>query len=140
MCENGLTLIELVIVLAVIAVISAILIPNFLTTTDKARLKSDVQSARVLQNAMELYNAEQSVPLKYDDNADIIGEIYKHGYIPESQVDCQTPGAKWKFQNNRVTVDISACDSKIEDIYKQLSETEQRYVHTGKIPDSNNKS
>ena len=129
--RKGITLIELIIVLAVIVIIGAILVPNFLSTTDKARLKSDIQSARVLSNALELYNAEQTVKIKSTLIADIIKELSDKGYIDQKQVLIQTEAASWALDasGSLIVVDISKCSAAVRDnVYDQLSDQEKRYV------------
>ena len=123
---------ELIIVLAIIAIIGAILAPNFLSATDKARLKSDIQSARVIQNAIELYNAEQSVPLSLSASIQtvIIPALIDKGYLSAASIlDTQTASAFWAFDaDSTVKVNISACTGKIQgEIYNALS-TEEKAV------------
>lgn len=133
--KQGITLIELIIVLAVIAIIGAILIPNFLNTTDKARLKSDIQSARVIQNALELYNAEQSSYMSASDIDGVIAELSAMGYIDEAQAVIQTDGAVWLLTDGKVLVDITGCGEMGSNVrtkvYGQLSDQERLYVRGG---------
>jgi len=137
--QDGLTLIELVIVLAIIAIIGAVLVPNFLLTTDKARLKGDIQSARVMQSAITLYNAEQAEVLK-GDMGSMLKSLHESGYIKEVGSDgTQTSGAKWIYGapahggDESVLVDISGCDNpKVKgDIFAGLSDDEKKWVVGG---------
>jgi prepilin-type N-terminal cleavage/methylation domain-containing protein len=131
---KGITLVELIIVLAIIAIVGAILIPNFLNATDKARLRSDIQSARVIQGAMELFGAEQGRSLSNMDIDDVIDELNDMGYIKASDAVIQTEDAVWVIDANRgVLVDLSGVTN--HDIrnraYNQLSEQEKRFVRGG---------
>jgi prepilin-type N-terminal cleavage/methylation domain-containing protein len=133
---KGLTLIELVMVLAVIAIIGAILIPSFLYTTDKARLKADVQSAKVIQNAIDLYRAERGRDVSGDTMTEILKNLADDGYLKEGQLAIQTPEAVWaKDANMGVIVDIDKCnDENIKKkAFNQLTELEKPYVKNGNV-------
>ncbi|MDR1665208.1 MAG: prepilin-type N-terminal cleavage/methylation domain-containing protein [Clostridiales bacterium] len=128
---SGVTLLELVIVLAIIAIIGAILVPNFLGATEKARLKSDVQSARVIGNALDLYNAEQPAAMAESDIEDLIKELSDKGYIDFEQAETQTEKAVFKIDASTggIVVDITACpDNTRKKIYAQLTPQERQYV------------
>ena len=128
--SSGFTLIELIIVLAIVAIIGAILIPNFINTSERARLRSDVQSARILQNALDLYNVEQSVPMTETSINRIIERLDYLGYVDEKRVTTQTDNANFAFQNGRIVLDISG-NSKAQELRSMLSEQELRYVAGG---------
>ncbi len=132
--KKGLTLVELVMVLAVLAIIGAILVPNFLSTTDRARLKSDIQSARVIENAMELYRSERGLDVAGgNDVAKIVTNLKTQGYLKEGTVLLQTAKAAWVKNASGVIVDISDCDedSVKKKAYSQLSDLEKPYVTGG---------
>jgi prepilin-type N-terminal cleavage/methylation domain-containing protein len=131
---RGLTLIELVMVLAVIAIIGAILIPSFTNTTDKARLKSDIQSAKVIQNAMDLYRAERGADVTGITVADKVKKLSELGYLKEGQLAIQTPEAKWDLKTGFGVV-VNIADSDEENVrakaFGQLNELEKPYVING---------
>ncbi|ADL13276.1 competence type IV pilus major pilin ComGC [Acetohalobium arabaticum] len=58
--EDGFTLIELMIVIAVLGVLAGIAIPRFSGVTDKADIASAESDLRNLQTAAEMYIAEHS--------------------------------------------------------------------------------
>ena len=125
------TLIELIIVIAIIAIIGAILIPNFLNTTDRARLRSDVQTTRVLQNAMELYNTEQGGQLGTGSITDVIARLNTTGYIDADRVRLQTRGAAFTLVDGRVRLNLSGSDvpeNVRTTLVSQLSSQERAYV------------
>jgi type IV pilus assembly protein PilA len=106
--RQGFTLMELVIVLAVLAIIAAILIPTFINTTDRARLRSDIQSARAIQNAMELFHAERGAAAG-DTITAILTTLQTNGFLNAQMNDIQTAGALWALNTTGdVVVDISA--------------------------------
>jgi prepilin-type N-terminal cleavage/methylation domain-containing protein len=132
--RSGLTLVELIIVLAVLAIIGAILVPNFLNTTDRARLKSDVQSAIIIQSAIDLYISEQGKALPSGTIESILENLAKSGYLKDNSSKIQTPKAVWKVDSGKgVVVDIGACDddSIKKKAFNQLSDLEKPYVING---------
>jgi len=130
--ERGLTLMELIIVLAVIAIIGAILAPNFLSATDKARLKSDIESAKVIQNAIDTYNAEQTTPIGAGaDMAIVIPALTDKGYLSASDTTVpQTDSAAWVYGDDSVVrLDITRCTDKIRGaVYNSLADKEKAVV------------
>ena len=133
--SSGFTLIELIIVLAIVAIIGAILIPNFLTTTDRARLRSDIQSARVLQNALDLHNIEQPAPIAPSTAMDtVISTLDRLGYVDNRRVAVQTDGATFVLDSSgNITLNISSVTNATvrTTLYSQLSAQERRYVTGG---------
>jgi prepilin-type N-terminal cleavage/methylation domain-containing protein len=132
----GLTLMELTIVLAILAIIAAILIPAFLNTTDRARLRSDIQSARVIHNAMELYRAERGQAVPGANMDAILTNLRTAGYIEERHYGIQTKDAVWQVDTQRgVVVNIAASADGVHRAFNGLSDEERAYVAGGRATD-----
>ena len=127
--KNGFTLIELTVVLAILAILAAILIPTFLLTTDRARLRGDIQTARIIQNAIELYTVERG---RQPEGATITARIQTlvtAGYLPNRNLSPQTQGANWVLdQTNRVRVNISGASDGARRAFENLTLEEREYV------------
>ena len=76
--QSGFTLVELMVVVAVIAILASIAIPQFLSAGDKARdakIQADVQT---ISNAAQLYMVDNST-----DTVPSMDQLYKEGYLAE---------------------------------------------------------
>jgi len=130
--SKGFTLLELLIALAILAIIAAILIPNFFATTDRARLRSDISSARVIQNAIELYRAERGVAPTGDMN-NVLINLTSAGFLRARYTDIQTEGAVWAIHAELgVVVNISASPANVHNVYNGLPEAERLFVIGGR--------
>jgi len=131
--SSGFTLLELLIALAILAVIAAIIIPNFFATTDRARLRSDIQSARVIQNARELYRAERGgLPAGANMEA-ILNTLETAGFIRARDTDIQTEGATWETHATLgVVVNIQHSADGVHSAYAGLSDSERQLVINGR--------
>lgn len=126
----GLTLMELTIVLAIIAIIGLIIVPLFLLSTDRARLRADIQSARVIQSAIEQHQIDHGTRVAGSPDVDqMVANLATAGYINPRNVRIQTEGAAWVLDAAfGVMIDISASTEDVHAAYDSLPESEQAYV------------
>lgn len=80
--RKGFTLVELIIVIAILGILAAIVVPQFKGFTAKAKIGADKTNIKILQNAAETYEAEHG---SYPDSADDITEYVKE--IPKTSAD-----------------------------------------------------
>ena len=129
--NKGLTLMELTIVLALIVIVAAILIPLFLLTTDRARLRGDIQSARVIQNARDLYRVERGTPVDGIDVAEMVENLANAGYLNPRDIGVNPQtyeiGARWVIHEGIVKIDIRNIPELLE-LLDTLSPEEREYV------------
>ena len=81
------TIVELVIVIAVIAILAAVLIPTFSTVIKKAKVSADEQAAANMNTALSAYAAESGINGTEDLDkvfSDIYGESYAKVLQPQS--------------------------------------------------------
>jgi len=120
---------ELTVVLAILAIIAAILIPTFMNTTDRARLRSDIQSARVINNAMDLYRAERGRVAQGANMGAVLDTLRVAGYLDAAVTDVQTVGAAWEVNTQRgVVVNISGSGTGVHRAFQALPPEDQVFV------------
>ncbi|MDR0272263.1 MAG: prepilin-type N-terminal cleavage/methylation domain-containing protein [Clostridiales bacterium] len=132
MKTKGLTLMELVIVLAIMVIVALILVPMFLLTTDRSRLRADIQSANVIQNAIDLHRIERRQSVAGSPNVNtMVQNLADAGYIDPRKVTIQTENAVWFLNNNSVMVDITLSPDDVHRAYASLSDDEKIFVRGG---------
>lgn len=60
--RNGFTLLELIIVIAIVIILSAIAVPKFTAATDTAKIAKIQADLRTIANAAAMYEVEQGKP------------------------------------------------------------------------------
>ena len=108
--KKGFTIVELVIVVAVIAILAAVLIPTFSNLVKKANISSDTVLAKNLNTALSLYEAENDVA---DFEAALEG-IKEHGYLI-SNLNAKTKGCffVWEQETNQILLVDSTENYKV---------------------------
>ncbi len=76
--NKGFTLVELIVVMAVIAIISAIAVPKFLKVQDRAKEDADYATGAMIAKAAELYKAKEKSSTDTD-----AAELVSSGYMNE---------------------------------------------------------
>ncbi len=77
--QGGFTLVELMVVVAIIAVLAAVAMPQFLNAGDKARDAKIQADTQTISNAAQLYMIDKST-----DAVPTVEDLYKEGYLSEA--------------------------------------------------------
>ena len=86
--KKGFTIVELVIVIAVIAILAAVLIPTFAGIIKKANLSADEQAVRQMNTALAMYEAENGKPANLVEAKKALDEALVNvegGLVPVTQ-------------------------------------------------------
>ena len=109
--KKGFTLVELVIVVAVIAVLSAILIPTIGCFVEDAKETSDMTTVKTLNTALVRYEAENGKPETMYDTIKIMAGL---GYNVDRLTPLSTGHILWDSKNNRFLLK----DKNGDDVYR----------------------
>ena len=103
------TIVELVIVIAVIAILAAVLIPTFSTVIKKAKVSADEQAAANMNTALSAYAADSGIN-GTEDLDKVFSDIYGESYAKVLQPQSASYGYHFWYNvsANRVEVSLSS--------------------------------
>ena len=114
--KRGFTIVELVVVIAVVAILAAVLIPTFASVIRKANVSNDVALVRNLNEGLKI---EEVGGKKNDTMTDALNVAKDYGYEVEKLTPRSSGEILWDSVNNR----FALLDENGDAVYKDESKT-----------------
>ena len=115
--KRAFTIVELVIVIAVIAILAAVLIPTFTTLIDKANESNDIALVKNLNTALVSKEATDEV----NTMQDALDAAYEYGYTVDKLTPSSSGDIVWDEVNNRFALVNEKKEVVFEDGAKPLT-------------------
>jgi general secretion pathway protein G len=115
--EAGFTLIELMIVMAIILILSTMVVPSYIGAMKHAREAVLREDLSVLRNAIDSYTMDkQKAPQSLDD-------LVQNGYLRAIPEDPMTHDKSWVTDTSDAMYSIDETDPGITDVHSSSEET-----------------
>ena len=110
--EGGFTLIELIIVMAIIGILSVIAIPSFVQSVKKAKEAALKEDLHTMRNAIDSYTVDkEKAPQGLDD-------LVQAGYLKSLPVDPMTNRSdSWMTSESDTMTDINETQGGMDDVH-----------------------
>ena len=105
--KYGFTLIELIIVLAILGMLAGLAIPQFTKVLDNSGIKTDQANLSIVQTALEVYKADNNgnLPTLAGGGSDsfdqLVTALKEAGYLKTDKIEEQS-GGSFTYENGEV--------------------------------------
>lgn len=79
------TLVEIMIVVAIIGLLAAVAVPNYMRSREKVQLNNIKQNLRLIDNSKEQWAVEGNRPSTAEPTQEDLAPYFKHGEIPKTE-------------------------------------------------------
>ncbi len=109
--EGGFTLVEMLIVLAIMAILIGLAIPVFKNVLDQSKMKADKSTAGMLESTLEVYYTDEgSYP--GGDFDDMVRELNAKGYIKNSEIKPQDQNGRFVYDSTNGNIAYTNANEK----------------------------
>lgn len=134
--EKGFTLIEVVVVVAMLGIISAMIIPAFGRMMAKAKLTADVTTIQTLQNQIDIYHLDSSMSTlelkaSKEVSSKVLQQLVDAGYLDSKSLIGKKDNYKLNLQSGGVAKVTDTADGimiKLDLSGKQADQSVKNYV------------
>ena len=111
-CERGFTLVELMIVMAIIAILATIAIPIYVRTLQRAKEATLREDLHTMRTAIDSYTVDkEKAPESLDD-------LVQAGYLKSIPVDPVTSSSEtWITSQSDTLTDINETQGGVDDVH-----------------------
>lgn len=81
--DEGFTLVEVMAVMIIVAVLAAIAIPKLTSSSETARRNADIATGHEVKSALDRYQVENGIYLKYSELGSVEGALTSVNFIPK---------------------------------------------------------
>lgn len=94
--DSGFTLVEVMAVMIIVAVLAAIAIPKLTSSSETARRNADIATGHEVKSALDRYQVENGIYLKYSEVGSQEGALISVNFVPKyiSKLDKSTTQQK----------------------------------------------
>lgn len=90
--EKGFTMVELIIVVAIMGIIGALLVPSFGNMAAKSKISTDISTTKTIKRLIDAYAAEGGDVTALTNKTTIGQKLFAAGYLETDKIDLQTNG------------------------------------------------
>ncbi len=100
--KMGFTLLEVIVVIAIIGALTALAVPRFTDVLGNAQENTDLANAKIVESAIELYKVEiGEFPTEIHTFDEVVTELNKEGYLKNDKIIPSSKEKIFKYNSDK---------------------------------------